>query len=479
MILTKVVGCAILYAEYLLLQWEKTMSEKREHFATRLGFIFMTAGCAFGLGNVWRFPYVTGANGGALFVLFYIGCLVLFGLPVLMMELALGRAGQSTYPGAFEKLQNPQVRFKWKIPAYVFISGNLILLMFYSVVTGWVLFYTVKFFIRDEKVWDPELFGRFLASPGEQTLYMAVAVIITAVICIGGVKKVIEKSIKVMMAGLFLLLGVLVFYAFTMPNASEGIKFFLAPDFSSVTVQNIPITLNAALAQAFFTLSIGIGSVSVCGSYMNKERSLFQEGLWIILLDTIVAVASGLIIFPCCAAFGVSPDAGPELIFVTLTKVFSNMQFPYFWGGLFFIFLFVAALSTLIAVFENLTAFGMDEFKWSREKSCGIFFVVLLILSMPCILGFNYWQNFEPFGKGSNILDLEDFIVSANLLPIGSLYLTLFCMYKAGWGSDNFFAEMNTGKGWKFPVWMRHYIRIVIPAVVFIVWLAGIVEKFF
>ena len=405
------------------------MSEEREHFATRLGFIFMTAGCAIGLGNVWRFPYVAGANGGALFVLFYIACLILFGLPVLLMELALGRAGQSTYPGAFAKLQNQQVRFKWKNPAYLLFAGNMILLMFYSVVTGWVLFYTAKFFVRDENVLDAELFGRFLASPREQTWYMILAVVITALICIGGVKKVIEKSIKVMMAGLFLLLGVLVVYAFTLPDASEGIKFFLAPDFSSVTGQNLRSTLCAALGQAFFTLSIGIGSVAVCGSYVNRERSLFQEGLWIILLDTVVAVASGLIIFPCCAAFGVNPDAGPKLIFVTLTKVFGNMHFPYLWGGLFFLFLSVAALSTLIAVFENLVAFGMDEFKWSRKKSCGIFFITLLILSMPCVLGFNYWQGFEPLGKGSNILDLEDFIVSSNLLPLGALYLTVFCMY--------------------------------------------------
>ena len=462
-----------------MLQGIEIMSEEREHFATRLGFIFMTAGCAIGLGNVWRFPYVAGANGGAIFVLFYIVCLILFGLPVLLMELALGRAGQSTYPGAFAKLQNPQVRFKWKNPAYLLFAGNLILLMFYSVVTGWVLFYTAKFFIRDENVLDAELFGRFLASPREQTWYMVLAVVITALICIGGVKKVIEKSIKVMMAGLFLILGVLVVYAFTLPDASEGIKFFLAPDFSSVTGQNLRSTLCAALGQAFFTLSIGIGSVAVCGSYVNRERSLFQEGLWIILLDTVVAVASGLIIFPCCAAFGVNPDAGPKLIFVTLTKVFGNMHFPYLWGGLFFLFLSVAALSTLIAVFENLVAFGMDEFKWSRKKSCGIFFITLLILSMPCVLGFNYWQGFEPLGKGSNILDLEDFIVSSNLLPLGALYLTIFCMYKSGWGSDNSFAEINTGKGWKIPVWMKYYIRLVIPAMVFLLWMLGVVEKFF
>ncbi len=455
------------------------MNGQRERFATRLGFILMTAGCAIGLGNVWRFPYIAGEYGGALFVLCYIGCLIFFGLPVMLMELALGRAGQSTFPGAFARLQNPESRFKWHIPAYVLLSGNLFLLMFYTVVTGWLLFYMVKFATCDAAVWDNELFGKLLSSPQTQTVYMLASVIITVLICVGGVQKMIEKSIKVMMAGLFLLIAALVIYALTLPNAVSGVKFFLMPDFQNFSGNNLFATLNAALSQAFFTLSIGIGSIAVCGSYMDKKRSLFQEGFWIIILDTIVAVASGLIIFPCCAAFGLSPDAGPQLIFVTLTKVFQNMEYPFFWGGLFFVFLFVAALSTLIAVFENLAAFGMDEFKWSRKKSCFIFFILLSLLSLPCIFGFNLWKNFQPFGKGSNILDLEDFIVSNNLLPLGAVYLIIFCLNKSGWGDENLFIELNTGKGWKFPMWTKNYIRFVIPIVILLIWFAGIKEKFF
>lgn len=455
------------------------MDKTREHFATRLGFIFMTAGCAIGLGNVWRFPFVAGKNGGALFVMLYIGCLILFGLPVLLMELALGRAGQSTFPGAFAKLQNKSTRFNWKIPSYLLFTGNMILLMFYSVVTGWLLFYAMKFISGNREVWDPELFKKLLASPQEQFIYMFISVVMTVFICAGGVKRMIEKSIKVMMAGLFILLAIMMFYAFSLPNSLQGVKFFLAPDVSALTGKSFLTTLNAAMAQAFFTLSLGIGSIAVCGSYLKKDRSLFQEGFWIILLDTLVAIASGLIVFPCCAAFGVSPDAGPPLIFITLPKVFAQFGYPYMWGTLFFVFLFVAALSTLVAVFENLVAFGMDEFNWERKKSCSVFAVALFLLSIPCILGFNWWKKFQPLGEGSSVLDLEDFIVSANLLPLGALYLTVFCLSRFGWGADNFFKELNTGKGWKFPTWTRYYIMLVIPVVVFAIWLVGICDVIF
>ena len=438
----------------------------------------MTAGCAIGLGNVWRFPYIAGKYGGAVFAMLYIGCLIFFGLPGLLMELALGRAGQSTYPGAFDKLQNPASRFKWKYPAYLLFAGNMILLMFYSVVTGWLLFYFVKFISGDPRVWDGALFDELLASPGQQLFYTIFPLLITVLICAGGVKKMIEKSIKVMMGGLFILLTIMVIRALSLPGASGGLKFFLAPDLSGMTGSGFLEALHAAMAQAFFTLSLGIGSIAICGSYVNKDRSLFQEGFWIILLDTIVAISSGLIIFPSCAAFGVSPDAGPPLIFITLPKVFANFSFPWFWGSAFFLFLFVAALSTLVAVFENLVAFGMDEFKWRRRNSCTVFGTILTVLSIPCILGFNWWKNFQPLGKGSNILELEDFIVSANLLPLGALYLTVFCLNKYGWGADNCFEELNTGKGWKFPKWTRYYIQLVIPVVVFIIWLIGIMDVF-
>lgn len=455
------------------------MENQREHFASRLGFIFMTAGCAIGLGNVWRFPYTAGTNGGGFFVLLYLLCLTLFGIPVLMMELAIGRAGQSTFPGAFRRLQNPESKFKWHIPAYGLFTGNMILLMFYTVVTGWLLIYTFRFMTADPGVYDEKFFGQMLTSIPIQSYGMFAALLATLVICLGGVQKVIEKSIKIMMGGLFALLLILVINSLSLKGASEGVAFFLKPDISDFAGENFLKTLHAAMAQAFFTLSLGIGSIAICGSYINKERSLFQEGLWIIFLDTTVAISSGLIIFPACMAFGVEPDSGPPLIFITLPKVFMTIKFGFFWGSLFFLFLSVAALSTLVAVFENLVAFGIDEFKWKRQKSGIIFGIILGILSMPCILGFNLWKKFQPLGSGSSILDLEDFIVSANLLPLGSIFMLLFCMNRKGWGSRNFFTELNTGKGWKFPEWTENYIKFIVCPILIILWAVGIVEKFF
>ena len=452
------------------------MEDQREHFASRLGFIFMTAGCAIGLGNVWRFPYIAGAYGGGLFVLLYFVCLLLFGLPLLLMELSLGRAGQKTFPGAFAKLQNPDSRFKWQIPAYILFSGNMILLMFYTAVTGWLLEYMVKFVSNSPEIWQKEYFGNMLADPGSQIIYMLIALAVTVAVCLGGVRKMIEKSIKVMMGGLFVLMGILIIQSLRQPGAATGLKFFLCPDITNFAQKGFLETLHAAMSQAFFTLSIGIGSIAVCGSYINKERSLFQESIWIIILDTTVAIASGLIIFPSCMAFDIQPDSGPSLIFVTLPKVFENMHAGWLWGTLFFLFLAVAAISTLIAVFENLVAFGMDEFKWSRRFSCMIFGIALAFLSLPCILGFNLWSHIRI--AGGNILDLEDFIVSANLLPLGGLYLTFFCMNKTGWGKENFFAEANTGKGWKFPLWMSSYIRFVCPVIIFLLWVIGWLDKF-
>ena len=452
------------------------MGEQREHFASRLGFIFMTAGCAIGLGNVWRFPYVAGANGGGLFVLLYLACLLLFGIPVLMMELAMGRAGQSTFPGSFCKLKQSNV--PWHKPAYVLFSGNLILLMFYTTVTGWLLFYGTEFLIGGSRIYRDGYFGEFIGSPGKQTVFMLTALLITVLICMGGVRKTIEKSIKYMMGGLFVLMVFLVVYALLQDGASAGVKFLLKPNFAAAKEVGFANMLHAAMAQAFFTLSLGIGSIAICGSYIGKERSLMQEGLWIVLLDTVVAVSSGLIIFPSCMANGIEPNAGPELIFVTLPKVFENMPGGSILGVLFFLFLAVAALSTLVAVFENLAAFGMEEFHWSRVKSCLIFGIALGVLSMPCIFGFNLWSNFHPLGGSSNILDLEDFIVSANLLPLGALYMTIFCMSKSGWGAENFFAEVNTGTGQKFPVQLKNYMRFVIPVILVLLWGIGIVKIF-
>ena len=334
------------------------------------------------------------------------------------------------------------------------------------------------FILGNEAVYEKNHFGGLLGSVSKQGIGTLAALLITVVICIGGVRKTVEKSVKYMMGGLFVLLIVLVVQACVQPGAGKGLTFFLAPKFNDFSGSGFFRTLHAAMAQAFFTLSIGIGSIAVCGSYMDKNRSLFQEGLWIILLDTLVAIASGLIIFPSCMAYGVNPDAGPQLIFITLPQVFRNMSYPQVWGSLFFIFLAIAALSTLVAVFENLVAFGMDEFHWNRRKSSLIFGIILGILTLPCILGFNLWQNFQPLGEGSTILDLEDFIVSANLLPLGAVYLVFFCLNRSGWGKENCFAELNTGKGWKLTPRITGYIKFVIPAAVLLLWLVGISDIF-
>ncbi len=452
------------------------MAEKRELFASRLGFILMTAGCAIGLGNVWRFPYVAGANGGGFFVLLYIFFLIVLGFPVLMMELALGRAGRSTYPGAFRNLKSG--RFRWEIPGSILFAGNMILLMFYTVITGWLLYYSWIYFAGNAAELSPETFSALLASPEKQMIFTLAALLLTVPVCMGGVRGAIEKSIKVMMGGLFLILAVLIVHSLNQPGAEKGLKFFLYPDFGNFAQKDLFGTVHAAMTQAFFTLSLGIGSVAICGSYFSKERSLPQEGFWIIILDTMVAIASGLIIFPCCMSSGIEPDAGPPLIFITLPQVFKGMPGGGLWGSLFFVFLAVAAISTLIAVFENLAAFGMDEFKWGRKKSCAVFGIALALLTLPCIFGFNIWQDFHPFGGNSNVLDLEDFIVSDNLLPLGALVLTLFCMNRYGWSRENFFTELNTGRGWKFPRFTANYLKWVLPVIIFAIWLTGILKRF-
>lgn len=454
----------------------------RELFASRLGFILMTAGCAIGLGNVWRFPYVAGQYGGGFFLLLYLIFLIIMGFPVMLMELALGRASRCTYPGAYRLMQNPQGRFRWQVPGHILFCGNLILLMFYSVITGWLFIYAGKYIcgsLQNLAGDTPQnIFGNMLAAPVLQAGAMILAMALTVLVCAGGLRKTIERSIKIMMGGLFILLIILVIQSLRLPNAVAGIEFFLKPDWNNFIGNDIFGTIHAAMAQAFFTLSLGIGSVAVCGSYMPKNSSLAREGIWIIALDTFVAVASGLIIFPACAAFNIKPDAGPSLIFITLPRVFDSLPAGRFWGLLFFIFLAIAAFSTLVAVFENLVAFGMDQWKWSRRKSCAVYGLSVTVLSLPCILGFNIWQKFQPFGKGSNVLDLEDFIVSDNLLPLGALCLTVFCMNRFGWGKENFFAEVNTGCGLKVSGKLAGYMRYVLPAIILCIWLTGLFKRF-
>ena len=454
----------------------------RELFASRAGFILMSAGCAIGLGNVWRFSYISGQYGGGFFVLLYLFFLIFLGFPVMLMELAVGRAGRSTFPGAFKALQPTGCKYQWYKPVYGLFTGNLVLLMFYSVITGWLLIYSAGYvtgkFNNISTGECANIFSNMLDNPVLQIIGTLVGIGITSLVCIGGVRKTIEKTIKIMMVGLFVLLIILVIQANRLPNAMQGVSFFLKPDWHKFAGDGILDTVHAAMAQAFFTLSLGVGSMAVCGSYMPRERSLANEGLWIILLDTAVAICSGLIIFPACASFGINPNAGPPLIFITLPNIFTNMQYGIFWGLLFFIFLAIAALSTLIAVFENLVSFGMDQMQWSRKRSCIIFTIILSIFSLPCVFGFNLWKKFQPLGKGSNVLDLEDFIISDNLLPLGALYVTLFCVSRYGWGKENFLKEINTGKGWQFPAWLFIYCKWVLPAVILLIWVIGIAKRF-
>lgn len=454
----------------------------REQFASRAGFILMTAGCAIGLGNVWRFSYVAGQYGGGFFLLLYLIFLIILGFPVMLMELAMGRAARSTYPDAFRKLQNPAVRFQWRVPGLILFSGNFILLMFYTVITGWLLIYSLQYITGQVKNVTSDsanqIFGNMLNDPLQQSIAMLGAMLITVLVCAGGVRKTIEKTIKYMMAGLFVLLLVLVVKSLMLPNSSAGLAFFLKPDWEKFVGNGILNTVQAAMAQAFFTLSLGIGSIAVCGSYMPKQSSLAREGIWIIVLDTFVAVASGLVIFPACASFSVEYNSGPALIFITLTRVFDNMTYGTFWGALFFIFLSIAALSTLIAVFENLVAFGMDSLRWKRGKSCIFFGILISILSLPCIFGFNIWQKFHPLGGNSNILDLEDFIVSDTLLPLGALLLTIFCINRWGWGKENFFDEVNTGTGLKLSRSLSKYMQYILPLIILFIWFTGLAKRF-
>ncbi len=454
----------------------------REMLASRLGFILLTAGCAIGLGNIWRFPYIAGQYGGAFFVLMYLFFLVLLGFPVMVMELSIGRAGQLDLVGCYKKLKNPERALPWEKPGMLFFTGNLILLMFYTVITGWLLAYTWYFMTGTFKTVGAEgvseFFGGFLAAPGRQILFTYIAIGLTVVVCAAGLKAGVERVTKIMMAGLFLLLIGLAIQACRLPNASSGLKFFLMPDISHLQQSGFWPAVHAAMTQAFFTLSLGIGSIAICGSYVAKSQSLPQEATIIITLDTFVAICAGLIIFPSCFSYGIAPDQGPSLIFVTLPRIFLNMEYGMVRGFIFFLFLSIAAVTTLIAVAENVIAFGIDELHLSRRKSTAGTGVLLFILSLPCILGFNLWQNFQPLGKGSSVLDLEDFIVSDNFLPLGALLLILFCTRRRGWGIQNFLTEANTGSGFNFPRFLSFYITWILPAVVLLIWIIGIVKRF-
>ncbi len=446
----------------------------REHFATRLGFLLITAGCAIGLGNVWRFPYIVGQYGGAFFVLIYIFFLVFFGLPLLMMELAIGRSSRRSLAQSFETLE-PQGRH-WHFNKWWMIAGNYVLMSFYSVITGWMLYYSLKGFsgefgVNSDATVAGAAFADMLASPSSMLISMLAVVAVAFGICACGLRKGVERITKPMMILLFALLIFMALRSFTLDGFEEGVSYYLKPDLSKITdggIARVIEVFSAAMAQAFFTLSIGVGAIQIFGTYMSSNQTLASEGLSILALDTTVAFLSGLVIFPACFTYAVEPGQGPSLIFVTLVSVFSHMENGAFWGGIFFVFMLFAALSTLIAVFENIIAIFMELFTTSRRRAVMINFCVIFVVSLPCILGFNYWSDIHPLGGSSTILDLEDFIISYNILPFGALVYAAFITWRGGWGFNNFLSECNTGKGVRMPSWGLNYYRFVVPVVIFL-----------
>ena len=449
----------------------------RDRLGSRLGFILLSAGCAIGIGNVWKFPYMVGQNGGGIFVLIYIACLIVLGIPAMTMEFAIGRAAQRSPARMFRELEPP--RSKWHFHGIACLVGNIVLMMFYNNVAGWMMHYFVKTATGTFEGMDTEgvnaEFGAMLGDPVWQTVFMAIAVILGIVVCMKGVQKGVERVTKVMMVALIVLMAVLAVNSIFLDGASEGLKFYLVPNPENVKEAGILNVIVAAMNQAFFTLSLGIGSMAIFGSYLGKDRALMGEAVNVAALDTFVAFTSGLIIFPACFAYGVSPDAGPALIFQTLPNVFNNMPAGRLWGSLFFVFMSFAALSTVLAVFENIIACLMDLTGWKRIRTCIVVGVGMLLLSLPCVFGYNIWSGFAPFGGDTAILDLEDFIVSNLMLPLGSLIMALFCVNRYGWGWKNFVAEANTGKGLKVRPWMRWIMSILVPAIIIVIFVVGIV----
>lgn len=449
---------------------------ERENFGSRLGFILVSAGCAIGIGNVWKFPYIAGQNGGGIFVLFYLLFLFIMGAPILSMELAMGRASRKGAIKAYKTLE-PK-KSKWHIHGYICILGSLLLMMYYTTVSGWMLNYAFKFAIGKFNNVSTDgvenVFNTMLNSPAQMLIFMAISVIVGIIVCSFGLQNGIEKITKVMMLCLIALIIILAIHSFTLSNAKEGLSFYLLPNIENVKAVGLGNVITAAMNQSFFTLSIGAASMEIFGSYMNKEHGLAGEAFRISILDTFVAIMSGLIIFPACFSFNVETTAGPSLIFITLPKVFINMPYGRIWGSLFFIFMTFASFSTVIAVFENLIASGMENLNISRTKSSIIHLVILLVTSIPCALSFSILKNVTLI-KGMGILDSEDFLVSNLILPIGALIILIFCVTKWGWGFDNYLEEANTGKGVKIPKWTKYYFRFVLPILIIIIIIQGLV----
>lgn len=448
---------------------------KRDQFQSRLGFLLVSAGCAIGIGNVWKFPFVTGQNGGGIFVLFYLLFLIIMGIPVLTMELAIGRASRQSAVKGYKTLEKPGSKFH--IHGWFCAIGCYLLMMYYTTVSGWMLGYFFKFLTGTftsgmSKDAVSGVFSAMLANPAEMTLWMAITVIAGFLIVAQGLQNGLERISRVMMVSLLCLIVVLAIHSLTLKGGMAGLQFYLLPSLTRAEEAGLGNVINAAMNQSFFTLSLGIGAMEIFGSYMSKDRTLASEAGWICVLDTFVAIVSGLIIFPACSAFGVQADAGPSLIFITLPNVFVNMAFGRLWGALFFLFMSFASFSTVIAVFENLNATLTDNFGITRKKASFINLIVVLLASLPCVLGFNVWSGFSIAGKG--VLDIEDFLVSNLFLPLGSLVMVLFCSYRFGWGFDNYQKEANTGKGVKIPSFLKYYFRFGLPILVLVILIKGL-----
>lgn len=449
---------------------------EREKFGSRLGFILISAGCAIGLGNVWRFPYIVGEYGGAAFILIYLVFLAIFGIPIMTMEFSVGRASRKSIAGSFKVLEKKGMKWHWY--GFVGAAGNYLLMMFYTVITGWMFAYFFKMLKGDFVGLSSEAvtaqFVELTSNPYIVVAFMVLSVLLGFLICSLGLKNGVEKITKVMMLALLAIVAILAVRAITLPGAEEGLKYYLIPDFKKMVENGIGEVIFAALGQAFFTLSIGMGSMAVFGSYISKERRLFGETISIALLDTFVAFTAGLIVIPSCFAYNVNPGAGPGLVFQTLPNIFNSMPGGRVWGSLFFLFMIFAAMSTVIAVFENIISFGMDIRGWSRKKACIINTFLVIVLSLPAALGFNVLSGIAPLGEGSTILDFEDFIISNNILPLGSLVYVLFCtMEKYGWGWNSFIKEANIGMGAKFPEKFKFYAKYILPIILIVLWVQG------
>ncbi len=450
---------------------------ERERLGSRLGFILLSAGCAIGIGNVWKFPYITGQNGGGAFVLIYLLFMIGLGVPVMTMEFAIGRAARKSPIKIYDKLA-PKGSW-WFVQSYAAMAGNILLMMFYTTVSGWMLKYFVDTALGKFEGQNVEgitaLFGEMLASPSQMVIYMVVTVMAGFLICSIGLQEGLEKITKVMMIALLVIMLVLAINSIFLPGAKEGLRFYLVPDFDRMQKAGISNVIVAAMNQSFFSLSLGIGAMAIFGSYIDNKRALMGEAINVAFLDTFVAFSSGLIILPACFAYGVEPTAGPSLIFITLPNIFNNMPLGRLWGSLFFVFMTFAAFSTVLAVFENIISMTQDLWGWQRRKASLICCIAIIVLSLPCALGYNLLSHIQPMGAGSTILDFEDFLVSNLLLPLGALVYVLFCVSRYGWGWDAFVKEANKGEGFKVPAWSRLYMTFILPLIVLSVFLVGII----